>query len=61
MVDFKYLVVDFEGEPLKKFYGKQDAEWFINDKPDCKIIKLNFKSDQQIREEVFKQVGEAPF
>ena len=61
MLQFKYLVVDDEGEPLRKFYSLSQAEWFLRLKHDCKIIKLNFKSDGEIREALFKQVGDAPF
>jgi hypothetical protein len=60
-MEFKYLVVDDEGEPLRKFYSLSQAEWFSRLKYDCKIIRLNFKTDEQIREELFKQVGEALF
>ena len=61
MLQFKYLVVDFDDEPLKKFYGKQDAEWFIKDKPDCKIIKLNFKSQKDLLKEFTALHGEPLF
>jgi len=61
MVQFKYLVVDYDDEPLRKFYSKQSAEWFVRDRSDCKIIKLNYKTDKEIKEALFKQVGEALF
>lgn len=32
-----FIILDFENEPLRTFYTKVDAEWFVKDKPDCSI------------------------
>lgn len=40
----EYIVVDFEGKPLRRFKTYLAAKEYIYNKPDCKIkrIKMNF-------------------
>jgi hypothetical protein len=57
----RFIVVDYEGEPLRKFRSKHDAEWFTEDKPDCKIVELpkekqETKAEQMSR--LLKEYGE---
>lgn len=33
----RYIIRDFDNEPLRIFNTKVDAEWFVKDKPDCSI------------------------
>tara|TARA_Y100000385_G_scaffold275070_1_gene318975 strand:+ start:262 stop:447 length:186 start_codon:yes stop_codon:yes gene_type:complete len=40
---FSYIVHDLWGEPLKAFKHKKEAEWFIINRPDCKIVATGFK------------------
>lgn len=53
----KFLVIDEDKEPLKKFYSKREALWFIDSRPECSIVKLNVeeKSAYQI---ALETVGE---
>ena len=64
-MQFKYLAVDEDNEPIRKFYSKQMAEWFIENKPELSLVKLTFKSDKELLieslEEFTKRFGEPPF
>jgi spore germination protein GerM len=43
-----YIVYDSEGDPLRRFHSKTEAEWFIKDKPDCKLKKIVQKRIKRI-------------
>jgi hypothetical protein len=64
-MQFKYLAVDEDNEPIRKFYSKQMAEWFIENKPELSLVKLTFKSDKELLieslAEFTKRFGEPPF
>ena len=32
-----YIILDFLGDPIRKFYTKVDAKEFLKDKDDCTI------------------------
>ena len=60
----RFIVYDFEGEPLRKFRSKQEAKWFIDDKPECSIVEdksIVIKTLAQEHEEFTKKHGEPPF
>jgi len=57
----RFIVVDYEGEQLRKFRSKHDAEWFIKNRIDCKIVELpkekqETKAEQMSR--LLKEYGE---
>lgn len=60
----RFIVLDGDGEPLKKFRDKGNAEWFIQNKPDCTIVELE-KPKKETKSEEFnrllEQVGECLF
>lgn len=47
---FSYIVNDLWGEPLKAFKHKKEAEWFIMNRPDCKIVTTGFKQPKKLNE-----------
>jgi len=58
-----FIILDFENEPLRTFYTKVDAEWFIKDKPDCtiKTILTEQPSTELSHEEFTAKYGEPLF
>jgi len=59
----QFIILDLEQEPLRKFYHKRDAEWFIKDKPDCtiKTILTEQLSTELSHEEFTAKYGEPLF
>lgn len=43
---FSHKVVDQEGFALMQFTSYADAKWFVRNKPDYKIKKINFDLSQ---------------
>lgn len=39
---FKYQVLDGFGDPLKQFIHRESALDFIYNKPDCKVVKIDY-------------------
>lgn len=39
---YKYIVYDFDGQPLKQFATKEGAKDFIFNKPDCTIKEIDY-------------------
>ena len=37
---FTHHVIDGMGDPIRRFQSKREAEWFIEGKPDCKIVQV---------------------
>lgn len=57
----RFIVVDYNGEALRKFRSKHDAEWFTETRPECKIVELpkpktETKSEQMSR--LLREYGE---
>ena len=40
-----YVVIDFMGEPLRWFEHRDEAKYFIENKPDCKLVKQTINWD----------------
>lgn len=62
----RYVVIDGEGEPLRKFRSKQSAHWFMENKPECKLVELDIpKPKKETNEDKFNnmlnKVGECLF
>lgn len=56
----KYLVLDEFGEPLRKFYTKQTAQWFLDARPNCTLKQIAVEKRVTF-DDMIKQYGEAPF
>lgn len=39
---FNYQVLDGFGDPLKQFIHRESALDFIYNKPDCKVVKIDY-------------------
>jgi hypothetical protein len=50
---FKYVVLDGFGDPLKNFCLKESAVEFIHNKPDCKIMEIDFYEKHKHEEALF--------
>ena len=41
MVNLRYIILDeFDGKPLRAFSNKASAQWFLENRPDCKLLTL---------------------
>jgi len=60
-----FIILDFENEPLRTFYTKVDAEWFVKDKPDCSIktitVEVKDNNSELNNDEFTAKYGEPPF
>jgi hypothetical protein len=53
---FRYLVFDDDGEPIRRFRTKHEAEVYIQNRPNHKIVKL----PPQEKENVFDLITDEP-
>ena len=44
-----YIINDEDGEPLRRFQTKVDAEWFIKDKPEFSIKVIKEKKKKRVK------------
>lgn len=49
-MQFSYYVLDDFGEPLRGFRFKQDALWFIENKPGLTLKKTGYKPEPAKKE-----------
>lgn len=56
----KFLVSDEFGEPLRKFYTRQEAEWFITSRPNCTVKQIATEQRETFADQLDKY-GDAPF
>lgn len=54
----RFIVVDYEGEQLRKFRSKHDAEWFIKNRIDCKIVELPKEKQETKTEQMSRLLRE---
>jgi len=54
---FTHAVTE-DGEIIHKFRSKQSAEWFINSRPSCKIVKLEVPKQESVYNRMLNLVGE---
>lgn len=63
----RYIIQDFDNEPLRIFNSKADAEWFVKDKPDCSIkvapyeVEVKTATPKISHAEFTATYGEPPF
>jgi hypothetical protein len=45
-----YIILDFLGDPIRKFYTKVDAKEFLKDKDDCtmKVVTKEIKVEKKL-------------
>lgn len=58
MITQRYIVIDEFGEPIRKFYSRNEAKDFIEKRPEMKILVLP-KVD--ILSKLLDDIGQAPF
>jgi hypothetical protein len=56
---FTHIVKDSEGESIKRFQSKREAEWFIENKPYLHIELTGEK--RKTVSEILEQFEECPF
>ena len=60
MIPFSYAVVDDEGEVIRQHrWSVKEAKWFTEKNPHAKVIRL--EKVEQVKEDLFKLVGECLF
>ena len=60
-MEFSYAVLDEFGDVFRKFYSKQMAEYFLETRPEFKLLKLKVKSQTEKFAEFTNLHGEPPF
>lgn len=58
MIEQRYTVIDEFGEPIRKFYTRNDARAFVEKRPEMKIVVAPKKD---IFDKLLDDVGQAPF
>ena len=43
---FSHIVIDKDGFALRKFTTYADAKWFVSNKPEYMVKKINFNLDE---------------
>lgn len=60
MIPFSYAILDDDGEVIRKHrWSPREAKWFTDNNPHVIIVKL--AKEKQIKEDLFKLVGECLF
>lgn len=60
MIPFSYAILDDDGEVIRKHrWSPREAKWFTDNNPHVIIVKL--AKERQIKEDLFKLVGECLF
>lgn len=60
MIPFSYAILDDDGEIIRKHrWSPREAKWFTDNNPHVIIVKL--AKERQIKEDLFKLVGECLF
>lgn len=60
MIPFSYAILDDDGEVIRKHrWSTREAKWFTDNNPHVIIIKL--AKEKQVKEDLFKLVGECLF
>ena len=58
MITQRYIVIDEDGEPIRKFYSRNEANAFVEKRPEMKILVLP-KIDMLSK--LLDDIGQAPF
>jgi hypothetical protein len=60
---FTHMVVDDDAIPLRRFRSKREAGWFVENKPDLKVVKLDvvIKTVKELNDEFTAKHGEPLF
>jgi hypothetical protein len=58
MITQRYIVIDEDGLPIRKFYRRNEAKAFVEKRPEMKILVMP-KID--VLSKLLDDIGQAPF